>query len=56
MYWNDDGENGPPCVPEAAMLVVGVTCSDGGLTVSVAVTVVVPWPVPEFAKVMVVGP
>ena len=33
----------------------GVTCSAGGLTVSVAVRVWVPWPVPEV-KVIVAGP
>jgi hypothetical protein len=27
MYENDCGENGPPCGPDATMLVVGVTCS-----------------------------
>jgi hypothetical protein len=37
-------------------LVVGVTCSAGGLTVSVAFTLVVPWPVSELVKVIVVGP
>jgi hypothetical protein len=35
-YLKDDGENGPPCVPEAIMPVAGVTCSAGGLTVSVS--------------------
>jgi hypothetical protein len=40
------------------MLVAGVTCNTGGggLTVSVAVTVVVPWPLSELVKVIVVGP
>ena len=55
-YWNDDGENGPPCIPEAAMLVAGLTCNAGGLTVSVAVRVWVPWSPGELANVMVVGP
>ena len=43
-------------MPEAAILVAGVTCSGSGLTVSVAVTLVVPRPVSEFVKVIVVGP
>ena len=57
-YWNDEGENGPPWVPDAAMLVAGVTCKVGavGLTVSVAVRVVVPWPFVVLVKVIVVGP
>jgi hypothetical protein len=38
------------------MLVAGETCSAGGLTVSVAVTVVAIWPVSESVKVIVVGP
>ena len=50
---NDDGENGPPCVPEALSPVAGVTCRAGGLTVSVAVRVWVPWPVTVFVKVIV---
>ena len=28
LYLNVDGENGPPCGPEATMLVEGVSCSD----------------------------
>ena len=52
---NDDGENGPPCVPEEVSPVAGVTCKAGGLTVSVAIRVWVPWPLLEV-KVIVVGP
>jgi hypothetical protein len=52
-YLKDDGVNGPPCVPEAMMLVAGETCSAGGLTVRVAVRVWVPWPVSELVKVIV---
>jgi hypothetical protein len=55
-YLKEDGENGPPCVPEAVLSVAGVTCSAGGLTVSVAVRVWVPWPLFVFVKVIVVGP
>ena len=56
VYLKDDGENGPPCVPEAVLPLAGVTCSAGGFTVSVAVRVWVPWPVSTFPKVIVVGP
>jgi hypothetical protein len=42
VYLKDDGENGPPCVPEAVLSVAGVTCSAGGMTVSVAVRLWVP--------------
>jgi hypothetical protein len=49
----DDGENGPPCVPEAAILVAGVTCSGGGLTVSVAVRAWVPRLLSKLVKVIV---
>ena len=45
--------------PAATILAVGATCSageGGGLTVSVAVRVWVPWPVSELVKVMVNGP
>jgi hypothetical protein len=38
------------------MLVAGETCNAGGLTVSVAVLVWVPWPVSVLVKVIVVGP
>ena len=31
---NDDGENEPPCVPEAVIPVAGVTWGAGGLTVA----------------------
>ena len=55
VYLKDDGENGPPCVPEAVMPVMGMTCNPGGLTVRVAV-LVWPWPVSELVKVTVVGP
>jgi hypothetical protein len=55
-YLKDDGENGPPCVSEAVSPMAGVTCKAGGLTVSVAVRVWVPWPVPVLVKVIVVGP
>jgi hypothetical protein len=44
---------GRPCVPEAEMPVAGLTCSAGGLTMSVAVRVWVPCPVSVSAKVMV---
>ena len=50
---NDVVEKGPPCVPEAVMSVVGVTSSAGGVTVSVAVRVWVPWPVSMLVKVIV---
>jgi hypothetical protein len=56
VYLKDDGEYGPPCAPEAVAPVAGVTCSAGGLTVSVAVRVWVPWPLSVFVKVIVVGP
>ena len=49
-YLKDDGENGPPCVPEAVSPVAGITCRAGGLTVRVAVRVWVPWPVSTFPK------
>ena len=34
---NVDGENGPPCCPEATMLVEGVTCSADNLEAELAV-------------------
>jgi hypothetical protein len=52
-YLNDDGVNGPPCCPDAAMLVEGVSCSPRRLTVRVAVLVWVPWPVSELVNVIV---
>ena len=50
---NEVVEKGPPCVPDAVISVVGVTSSAGGLTVSVAVRVWVPWPVSTLVKVIV---
>ena len=56
-YGNADGAKGPPWRPEAAMSVAGVTSKVGdGVTVSVAVRVVVPWPFVVLVTVMVAGP
>jgi hypothetical protein len=51
-YLNDEGKKGSPCLAEVTMLLVGLTCNTGALTVSVAIRV---W-VPELSKVMLVGP
>ena len=53
-YWNDEGENGPPCLPEAEIAVAGLICNAGAvLTVSAALTLRLPWPLDEFVKVTV---